>query len=249
MNKKVIWFAVLMFVFLLLIFSQTKATEVQANAEVSFMSACVIRGQVINDEPVAQPFLNISKNGFSVNAWGNYNLTDRITEDRDFNELDFTVQYTLPVKVLEINAGLIEYVYPNCTLKETREVFTQIKYPNYFVTPVCGVYYDIDEVNGTYIIASLYRDVQLLDNLILTPSVSTGYGTSRFNKYYFGSDNATLNSGSADTVLKYIINSNWFTSVRISYTWLWDSEVRDSAKEIYFKDNLLYGGVTVGYTF
>jgi len=244
---------------------ETNSLGVQANVEVSFMSACVIRGQVINDQPVAQPFLNISKNGVSLNVWGNYNLTDRITKQFDFNEIDLTLQYLLPIKVVEISFGIVEYTYPNktfmdiktpegtetceTTMKETREVFTQIKYPNSFVVPSLAVNYDFDEANGLYVLAGLSKDVELINKLILTPSVSTGCGNAKFNEYYFYNKKSAFNNGSADVVLKYNINDNWYTSARLSYTWLWDDGIRDSAKQIYFDDNLLYGGVTVGYAF
>jgi len=35
----------------------------------------------------------------------------------------------------------------------------------------------------------------------------------------------------------------------ITYTWLWDGELRRCAEEVYMDNRLLYGGVTLTYDF
>ncbi|MDD5678875.1 MAG: hypothetical protein PHW60_12935 [Kiritimatiellae bacterium] len=84
------------------------------------------RGQVNSDRPVIQPALTIQKHGVRLNVWGNYDLSDKVTGKRQFPEVDLTAAYDFPVRMIEVSAGIIEYMYPNTPSPSTREVFLNV---------------------------------------------------------------------------------------------------------------------------
>jgi hypothetical protein len=238
----------------------------EAGLEVGFFSAYVSRGQVNNDEPVVQPSLTAAKGPFSINVWGNFNLTHRITDQNDFSEIDLTAAYALPVKFADIEVGLAEYVFPHTELeiKEetesgvetrreaapgTREVFIGIGVPDLFITPHVCAYYDFDEANGAYIEGSLEKEFTLGTKGTLTPGFSTGYGTDKYNDYFFGVDENKLNDGNVYLNARYPVNDALAISANLTYMWLWDSNIRDGAEETYFDTKSLFGGVTMIYNF
>jgi Fe2+ transport system protein FeoA len=52
------------------------------------------------------------------------------------------------IQTVEIRAGIIDYVFPNVGVPETREVFVVAEYPNGIITPCIEGYYDFDEAGG-----------------------------------------------------------------------------------------------------
>ncbi|HQH28876.1 MAG TPA: hypothetical protein PLP17_15895, partial [Oligoflexia bacterium] len=122
-----------------------------ANFELPFYSSYTSRGQVSNDEPVLEPSLTLSKGDVTVNVWGNYNLTDRVTDDADFDEIDFTVDYALPIPAesIEMSVGVLAYTYPNTENNpSTWEVFWTVSFPELFIIPSAEIYFDVDEGDG-----------------------------------------------------------------------------------------------------
>lgn len=246
--------------------SKEQCPPPEAGLDVSILSAYVSRGQVINDETVAQPSLTASKGPFSINVWGNFNLTHRVTDRNDFSEIDLTATYALPVEFAEIEVGIVDYVFPHTeveieeetesgveTRREaapgTREVFIGIGVPHLFITPHVCAYYDFDEVNGDYFTGSLEKEFALGDRLTLTQGFSSGYGTDKYNDYYFGVDENELNDGNVYLNAKYPVNDSLALSAKLTYMWLWDSDIRAGAKQTYLDTKSLFGGVTASYSF
>ena len=79
--------------------------ETSVAVDVPVVSAYVWRGQVLNDEAVAQPGLTGGIGGFSVNAWSSMDLTDNQDSSGEFDEMDWTVSYSKTVGKFELGAG------------------------------------------------------------------------------------------------------------------------------------------------
>jgi len=244
--------------------AEENSAPLSADAEIAFLSAYVSRGQVCNDRPVMQPALTVARGGFSFNAWGNFNLTDRITDKNDFSEIDLGLAYDLPTEVMEWQVGFLEYVYPH-TLTEvevetaegpvtetqaypgTREMYISAGYPNPYLTPNLTVYYDIDEADGAYVYGSLEREVEITDAFTLTPGFSSGYGTRNYNDFFFGVRKDAWNDGNVYLNADYGLTETVSVGAYISYMWLWDSEIEEGAKEGYLGADSLFGGIMLAY--
>jgi outer membrane scaffolding protein for murein synthesis (MipA/OmpV family) len=73
----------------------------------------------------------------------------------------------------------------------------------------------------------------LCDKLRLIPGVSSGWGSSTYNDYYFETSEAALNDGNVYAELEYDLVENLTVGVSAAYMWLWDSDIREGASDIY----------------
>lgn len=230
--------------------AEEEAATLEAGLDLPVLSGYVWRGQVLNDEAVVQPSLTVSKGGFAINTWANYNLTDNVSEDSgDFNEVDLTVSYDFTAGPAGVSVGVIEYLFPNTAYSGTREVYAGASLDNLPVTPSATVYYDFDEADGAYVTVSLGYGHALSDALSLDVSGSIGYGFSDYNEFYFGVADNALNDANVSLSLTYAVNDAWSISPAVTYTTLLDDDIKDAAKELYFDDNEVVGSLTASHAF
>jgi hypothetical protein len=240
-----------------------KAAE--ASLDLPVNSAYVWRGQVYNDEPVLEPSLTVSTQyGLSFCAWANFNLTDSLGKDseKEFNEVDLTVSYDIPVKVLDLTVGVGEYTYPHQTIQEddgnvratpgTREVYVTAGKKDLPLSPSASVYYDCDEVNGFYGLVSVSHGFEITKEFSIDATLSLGAANTDYNEVYFGVDDNALNDGNAKVGASYAFNESISLGGYVMYTYFLDSSIRDAAKanDAYFnKGDILSGGISLGYSF
>lgn len=232
--------------------TDTKYIEIprglEAAAEVGVYNAYVSRGQVNNDQPVVQPQIEITKYGVYFNAWGNLDLTDRVAGRRDFEEVDLTAGYEFPLEIVEVRLGIIDYLYPNLSCPETREVFGIFEYPNSILTPRIECYYDFVQARGLYAFAALEHEFAFLsEKLRLTPGVSSGWGSCTYNDYFFDTSKGALNDGNVYAELEYDLMETLTLGVSASYMWLYDADIRAGAHDIYFDTKHWTFGVKLAY--
>lgn len=238
--------------------AEESVSVVSANADLPLYSAYVWRGQVLNDEPVFQPAMNLSKGGFGFNAWGNYNLTDADTGESDFSEIDLTLSYGGKAGGVGYGFGLIEYLFPHQTQMVgdrtvaspgTREVYASLSLPDLIVIPTMSVYRDIDEVEGTYASAGLAFSQVLMQKLTMGWTASLGVADKAYNEYYFGVADAALNDMTVGTTLSWKLSENVTVIPGFSYAWLPDADIREGAGDLYKDDSRLTGYLNVNYVF
>jgi hypothetical protein len=217
---------------------------VGATLEVNALSAYVWRGQVLNDEAVLQPALTVTKGGFMVNAWGNYNLTDAATGDSgEYSEIDLTVAYSRSLGPLSLGVGAIEYLFPHQTLiasdgsgtayPGTREVYLSASCSCGPVTPALTVYYDYDEAESFYGLFALSYGKDLAESLKLGLSGSIGYAAADYNSFYFGVDSAAFNDANLGASLTWSPCKSFSVVPAYQYTMLVDSDIEDGAASLY----------------
>lgn len=231
---------------------------VSVNLDLPLVSAYVWRGQVLNDEAVVQPALNLSQGGFGLNVWGNYNLTDAVTEDPDFSEIDLTLSYGRKVGPVGLGAGLIEYLFPNTTLATdaggaaypgTRELYVSLSLPDLPVVPALNVYRDIDEADGFYASLSATYNQKLDGPLSLALNALLGAGDSAYNRYYFGVHKTKLNDACLSASLPIACGGSLTITPGILYSWLPASDIRDAAGALYKDDQQWVGSLKLNYVF
>jgi len=229
-----------------------KYIEIQRGLEAAvaacLFNAYVSRGQVNNDQPIVEPQVEITKYGVYFNACGFLDLTDRVTGHRDFEEVDLTAGYKFPLKDIKARLGIIDYLYPNQSSPETREVFGVFEYPNFILTPRIECYYDFVRARGMYVFAALEHEFNLLnDKMRFTPGVSSGWGSSTYNDYFFNAGKGALNDGNVYTQLEYDLTETLTFGVSASYMWLYDADIREGAHDKYFDTKHWIFGVKLEY--
>ncbi len=220
-----------------------RAADVDVSAGVDFNSAYVWRGITFNDGFVAQPWLDVSKNGFGLNVWGNYDIDDYdgAVDESEFSEIDLTLSYALPVEVLDISVGYISYQFPNGG-SSTQEGYLSLgKSLTDSFSVGLDFYLDLDDNDLTYTVLSAAYDMALSDALSLGASVSAAYAGDG----YSADGDAGLYDYTLGLSLGYALSDAWSASFGVTYVdSLDDDKLDDAACDVNF-----YGGLSIAYAF
>jgi hypothetical protein len=234
-----------------------------ATLDVPVLSAYVWRGQVLNDEAVVQPSLTVSKGGFAINIWENFNLTDAVTGDaNEFSEYDFGLSYstTCPFTGAAVSLGLVDYTFPNQTIltaegnsalvADTREAYVTLGFGECPLAPTLWISYDFKEADGFYANLAVSHSFELAkDKASLALGASVGAGSSDYNAFYFGVEDDALNDANVSLSVPVTITPNLTITPGVSYTMLLDSEIEDAAAALYKDDNIVVGSIKASYAF
>ena len=244
--------------------------KVTGELDLPVLSSYVWRGQVLNDQAVLQPSLTVSKYGFSLNTWANYNLNGSYNsyakdDQNDFSEVDLTASYATTVGPtnfpVAVSGGVIQYLFPNQTLPlgtnglgkaypGTHEVYASVGLPNLPLDPTLQVNYDFDSANGFYANFSISQSFEVVkDKASLVASASLGAGSSSYNNYYFGQDKNALNDGIVGLALPITLPAGWTLKPAVQYVFLPDSAIRNAAETIYGHKDRFVGSLTLSYGF
>jgi uncharacterized protein (TIGR02001 family) len=146
---------------------------------IDFSSAYVFRGVTLNDEPVAQPYLEAEIfSGLTVGTWANFDIGDYggTLEDGQFSEVDLYVKYTLPVEGVSLTLGYFEYTYPGSAIGADREISLSagLDLP---LSPSLSIFYGLDGApeENIYLEAGIGHSVEVAEGLSLNLAVAAGY--------------------------------------------------------------------------
>ena len=175
------------------------AEKLEISASLDLCTHYVWRGLVINDRPVLQPSLTASVKSakvgaFSLNLWGNYDLTDANGTKNRLSEIDYIASYTFPDGPFGLEIGIIHYTFPATDDAATTEAYIRAAYALDAV-PLAfslAVFYDFDEIEGFYLLGKIESSLTLIPKLSLDLSFSTGYGDNAYVGGYFGSREKSL---------------------------------------------------------
>jgi hypothetical protein len=215
----------------------------------------VWRGQNLNDDPVLQPGLSASYNGFTAGIWGNLETTDIHDSSGEFTELDYSVGYAgdVPgVEKLGFSVGAIYYDFPNTTYPATTELYGGLSY-DCILKPSITFYQDIDEADGMYISAGVSHSIENIFKLAEDVPVnaalgaSLGWADSSYNKYYWGLKDSAFNDLKLSVALPFEV-AGWTVNPSASYVMLVDSDIKDT--DAYgTDDDIVYFGIGLSRSF
>lgn len=176
---------------------------------VDFSSAYVFRGVTLNDEPVAQPYLEAEIfSGLTVGTWANFDIGDYdgALDDGQFSEIDLYASYALPIEGLDLSIGYAEYTYPQGAAAD-REASIKAGF-DLPLAPSLGVYYGLDGAieKNIYVEAGIGHDIEVADGVTLSLAAAAGYlepdvGESGFHQW---SASATLSYAFVSAGVTYI---------------------------------------------
>jgi hypothetical protein len=226
--------------------------KVDVGVTADFFSKYVWRGQNIVDNWVLQPGASVGYKGLTGSVWGNMDLTGEVADRGQFNEVDFTLDYSNKIPncdILGYSVGVIHYDFINTPFPATTEAYAGLN-ASVPLSPGVRWFYDFDEIKGSYIQFSLghtiekvqrwaddcYCDVQL--------GASVGLGTSEYNEGYFGVDQTALNDLTLTAGLPICVGKLTIKP-SIGYSTLLDKEIRAGRA----KNDNFWGGVGFAYDF
>lgn len=236
-------------------FSNVFAEEIKATgaASVDVMSNYVWRGQKLSNSVVVQPSVGITYGVFGANIWSNYDSNSKIDEGDghgEFNETDVTLSYTRSVDKWTFGAGYIYYALNNAN--DTQELYLSAAY-DMLLKPALTVYYDFDEGNGAFIVASVGHSLEVAKGINWNLGASAGYNISNkvmgfdtdgkdFSNFY----NAELSSSVSIPVWKAIT-----ITPKVAYSFPLSEDAKEAFRSMSDDGDkdIFYGGFNISLSF
>lgn len=235
------------------------AWAADATLSLDLNSSYVWRGITFNDGLVAQPSLTVSKNGFGLNVWGNYDMSyytvgDVTVNNYDFQEIDLTAFYSFSIKKVDISVGVIDYQYPSIGGASTTELYIGAGVPIVGgLSAAVNFNYDVDQVKSFYTSVGLTYVLPLNDRLDLNAGAKVGFAGKDFAEYY---SSAATEGGFYDYGLNlgltYSISKALSVGANINYVNSLNSDALPDANPdagVYGVDTKFYGGINITYNF
>jgi len=212
--------------------------------DVGFFSAYVSRGVKFTDAPVFQPDVWASYKGFTLNIWGNMDLTNKNRLSGDFTEFDYTLDYSNSIGPLSYSAGAIYYNFLNTSAGDTAEVYAGISY-DVLLKPKLVVYYDFWQGDGFYGVMSISHSFELPELVkgiksSVDLSAQVGLGSKNDNEYNFKDSHTAFTDYVLTAAIPVSLTGNLSIKPTVSYSSVLDKTIRTKNQH---NDNMIYGGV------
>ncbi len=200
-----------------------------------FFSKYIWRGQNLNDDRVFQPGFSISYGGFTASIWGNLELTNINSNNNEFTEVDYTLDYAGDFPLISgavYSVGLIYYDFPNTMTNDTTELYWGLSF-DLPASPSITFYHDLEEAEGTYISLGVVHSVEKIVELWprvpvgMEMGASIGWGSDSYNKYYWTSDQSNLQDITI-SISFHMELVGWTMAPSLNYVTLVNNDIRDN---------------------
>lgn len=238
--------AMLVFIFSSISLAEESVISPKIGVSMDYVGKYIWRGQNLQDDSAFQPSVSLTYGGLTAAIWGNLEMSNYNDNDGEITEVDYSLDYTTPIPGLEIlsaSMGVINYTFPNTELDDTTEIYggLTLAVP---LNPSIKLYRDVDDADGTYIAFGLSHSIEKITEIApdmpvgVTMSASLGWGSSAYNKFYWGLDDESC----SDLVFKVgfpIPIGEWTLTPNLNYVTLVDDDIRrsdafDSASDYFF---------------
>ncbi len=211
--------------------------KIGVSLEALYAESYIWRGMPVNEETVLQPSLTLSGNGFSLNFWGNVDLTDwgeqagYGDESGNATEIDYTGAYERSVGPLNLSIGFANYTFPHTGLSPTTEVFISAGL-DVLLSPSVTCYVDQVAEGANYTSIDLSHSFDLYESgdwaVQANVSAHAGYANDKNVQTYYGlSDNSAWHDWSAGVALPVSMKGGFYLAPAYTYSSLWHEDIRD----------------------
>ena len=222
-------------------------------ASVDLMSNYVWRGQKLSNSVVVQPSVGITYGVFGANIWANYDSDSKIDEGDghgEFNETDVTFSYTRSMDKWTFGAGYIYYALNNAN--DTQELYLSAAY-DILLKPTLAVYYDFDEGNGAFLVASVGHSFEVAKGINWNIGASASYNIN--NKVMGfdedGDDFSNFYNAELSTSLNIPVWKAISITPKFAYSFPLSNDAEDALEKISDDGDkdIFYGGVNITLSF
>jgi hypothetical protein len=223
------------------------------SASVDVMSNYVWRGQKLSNSWVIQPSVTVTYGVFGANIWVNSDSDAKIDEGAghgEVSETDLTLSYTRSLDKWTFGAGYIYYAFNGAP--DTQEFYLSASY-DILLKPSLTIYYDFDEGNGAFVLASIGHSLEVAKGMNLNLGAYASYNINNkvmgldedsddFSNFY----NAELSASLNIPVYKAIT-----VTPKIAYSFPLSDDSEDAIKSISDDGDkdIFYGGINVTLSF
>lgn len=229
--------------------------ETSGSASVDIMSNYVWRGQKLSNSVVIQPSVGITYGSFDANIWANYDSDRSESDDTksghgEFTETDVTLSYSLSLDKLNFTAGYIYYALEGAN--DTQELFLSTDYDT-LLSPALTVYYDYDEGQGAFIIASVGHSFDVAKKLSLAVGATASYNIN--NKIMGfdedGEDFSNFYTAELSSSLSIPISNAMTLAPKAAYSFPLSNDAEEALEGISDDgdEDVFYGGINLTISF
>ena len=222
---------------------------------VDYFGKYIWRGQNYSDDHVFQSMVSVSHKNLTAMIWGNIDLTNINGNSGDFSELDYCLDYSSEIsgiKGVSYSLGIGYFDFPGTESKDTTEVYFGLSL-DMPLNPSITFNYDLDEVEGTYILLATSHSLPEIAKLApdipigMKIGASLGWGSGSYNKYYWGTDQSKLNDLAFSVSFPMEI-AGWTAAPNLNYVMLVSDDIR--ATDTYGTDSdFFFVGISVSKSF
>ncbi|HZV46492.1 MAG TPA: hypothetical protein VFG06_03990 [Thermodesulfovibrionales bacterium] len=223
------------------------------SASVDVMSNYVWRGQKLSNSWVIQPSVAVRYGVFGANIWANYDSDAKVDEGDghgEVSETDLTLSYTRTLDKWTFGTGYIYYAFNGGN--DTQEFYLSASYDT-LLKPSLAMYYDFDEGNGAFVLASIGHSLEVAKGMNLNLGAYASYNINNkvmgldedsddFSNFY----NAELSASLNIPVWKAIT-----VTPKIAYSFPLSDDSEDAIKGISDDGDkdIFYGGLNITLSF
>jgi hypothetical protein len=236
-------------------FGNAQAEEIATSgfASADVMSNYVWRGQKLSNSWVVQPSAGITYGVVGASLWANYDSDSKVDEGDghgEVSETDFVLSYSRSLDKLTLGAGYIYYAFSG--FNDTQEVYLNASY-DALLKPALALYYDFDEGNGAFVIASVGHSFPMPGNIALNLGASASYNIN--NKVMGfdedGDDFSNFYNGELSSSLTIPVYKALNVTPKIAYSFPLSDDAEEALEGISDDGDkdILYGGLSVSISF
>ncbi|MFA5355023.1 MAG: hypothetical protein WC291_12405 [Thermodesulfovibrionales bacterium] len=218
------------------------------SGSVDVMSNYVWRGLKLSDSWVIQPSVGITYGSFGANIWVNYD-----TDIDEVNETDITLSYSRSWDKFTFGAGYIYYALDG--FDDTQEVYLSAAYDT-ILSPKLTLYYDFDEGDGAFIVASIGHTIDLSGmskGAALSLGASAGFNieNSIMGVDANGEDFTNFYNGELSAALTIPVTDNFSITPKLAYSFPLTDDAKDAIRAISYDNDssIFYGGINLTLSF
>ena len=236
--------------------------EVTVDATLDYMGKYIWRGIAVTDDPALQPGVTVGLDKLTLGVWGSIDMTGVNGDRNEFQEVDYTLDYTdaLPdFEGVSYSIGTILYHFPtvNGSGNATTEIYGGLAW-DCILNPTVTLYYDMDDADGFYgsLGVSHALDISeygLMEDMInsVELAASLGYGSDNYNDHYWTDSVSALNDFVISATIPVELCRAATLNVSCNYVTLMDNslDVDKNGANKGQKSDYLYGGIGLAVTF
>jgi len=211
------------------------AVETSGSASIGIYNSYMWRGFELHEDVAVQPSIGITYGGFGANLWSDYN-----TDTKEAVETDLTLNYTHSIDKVGLDIGYIYYGLDGAA--DTQEIYLAVSYDT-LLSPSLTLYYDFDEFNGTFIVASIGHDIPVNKDIAVSLGASASYNSDSVGDY------SALHNGEISVSTSMPVKGAISISPMVAYSFTLSDDAEDAVKNADGDNNFFYGGVSAEVSF
>lgn len=217
---------------------QAEAIETSGSASLDIYSSYMWRGFELHEDVAIQPSVGITYGGFGANLWSDINA-----DTGEITETDVTVTYAFSKDMFGFDIGYIFYGLEG--IDETQELYIAVSYDT-LLSPSLTLYYDFDEGDGAFIVASVGHDIAVNQDIAVSLGASMSYNAE--SEYAIG-DYSALHNGEISVSTSIPVYEAISISPMLAYSFSLSDDAEEALENADGDSNFFYGGASVSLSF